>query len=134
MTKRVLYILFTLLGLIPATLLLFIIIVFGLNGLSYKLDIVDFLIVVLFLCGICGYVGLLSLLRGLRKKYHKIHLILLGLGSIVFGYSSWGLLDHSPKFTVDIAETIVLLVLTLPTVVSITFIVLILQRMSKRKN
>ena len=79
--RKVYYILFILLGIIPATFLLIMILISGIFGaaLSGKISY----LIQMFL-GISGYLGLISLLRGLKKKYYKLNLILLGLGFLGF--------------------------------------------------
>jgi hypothetical protein len=79
--RKVYYILFLLLGIIPATFLLIMILISGIFGaaLSGKISY----LIQIFL-GISGYLGLVSLLRGMKKKYYKLNLILLGLGFLGF--------------------------------------------------
>lgn len=63
--RKVYYILFLLLGIIPATFLLIMILISGIFGapLSGKISY----LIQIFL-GISGYLGLVSLLRGMKKN------------------------------------------------------------------
>ncbi|SEH99979.1 hypothetical protein SAMN02927937_02646 [Paenimyroides aquimaris] len=136
MTKRVLYILFVLSGLIPATYLLFLTLLYG--GVILlemnKIDLTDLLILLCFAFGICGYLGLLSLLRGLQEKYYKTNLILLGLGIIGF-FIFMTFIGQAParEWIFNIEEIDEWLVFMLPNIVSLTFIALILTRITMNK-
>lgn len=79
--KKGYYILFLLLGIIPATFLLIMILISGIFGVALSGKI-SYLIQIFL--SISGYLGLVSLLRGLKKKYYKLNLILLGLGFLGF--------------------------------------------------
>ena len=137
--KIKIYILFILLGLIPATYLLFLTLLFGWYTLS-EINLSNFpdsiLILFCFSFGISGYLGLLSLLRGLQKRYHKLNLILLGLG--LLGYilfvsftcpkGAW------KRMLFDDRNLVERLVGMLPNIVSLTFALLIILKMYKEKN
>ena len=87
MMNNKLYILFVLLGLVPATYWLFLTLIFGwftLSEINLSNLTDSILILFCFSFGICGYLGLLSILRGLQKRFYKLNLILLGLG--LLGY------------------------------------------------
>ena len=137
MTKKVLYILFVLSGLIPATYLLFLTIFFG--GVILlemnKIDLTDLLILLCFLFGICGYLGLLSLLRGLQEKFYKTNLILLGTGFLgFFLFTTFIGQKRAWEWIFNIEEIDEWLVFMLPNIVSLTFIALILIKMFERKQ
>jgi hypothetical protein len=87
--KKAYYIIFVLLGLIPASFLLFMILVSGIFGFALSGRIIY---LVEMLLGISGYLGLLSLLRGLKEQYYKLNLILLGLG--FFGFNIFLFFDE----------------------------------------
>lgn len=133
--KKGYYILFILLGLIPATFLLFMILVSGIFGLALSGKIIY---LTQMLLGISGYLGLLSLLRGLKKKYFKLNLILLGLG--LFGINMFLFFDEemagiwkrmlSGERNVD--EW--LLVFLLPNIVSLFFVIFISIKMYNQKS
>ena len=138
MNKK-LYILFVLLGLIPATYLLFLTLLFGwftlleinLSNLFDKIPILF-----CFSLGIFGYLGLLSILRGLQKRYYKLNLMLLGfglLGNILF-ISLIGTKGAWKRVLFGEGDIVEWLTGMLPNIISLTFIVLILTKIYKEKN
>jgi hypothetical protein len=137
MNKK-LYILFVLLGLIPATYLLFWTLLFGWIALS-EINLSNLLdkipILFCFSLGICGYLGLLSTLRGLQKRYYKLNLMLLGfglLGNILFisliGAGVWKRVLFGDG---NILEWFIIMS---PNFISLTFIIFILSKMYNEKN
>ncbi len=137
MNKK-LYILFVLLGLIPATYLLFWTLPFGWIALS-EINLSNLLdkipILFCFSLGICGYLGLLSTLRGLQKRYYKLNLMLLGfglLGNILFisliGAGAWKRVLFGEG---NILEWFIIMS---PNFISLTFIIFILSKMYNEKN
>ncbi len=138
MNKK-LYILFVLLGLIPATYLLFLTLLFGWFilleiNLSNLLDKIPILFC--FSLGICGYLGLLSILRGLQKRYYKLNLMLLGfglLGNILF-VSFIGTKGAWKRVLFGEGDIVEWFVGMSPNFISLTFIILILTKMYKEKN
>ena len=138
MNKK-LYILLVLLGLIPATYLLFLTLLFGWFTLS-EINLSNLLdkipILFCFSSGICGYLGLLSILRGLQKRYNKLNLMLLLLG--LLGYilfvsfiGTKGAWERVLFGDGNIGEWLIGI---LPNVISLIFIVWILTKMYKQKN
>ena len=133
--KKAYYILFVLLGLIPASFLLFMILASGIFGFALSGKIIYF---VEMLLGISGYLGFLSLLRGLKEQYYKLNLILLGLG--LFGFNMFLFFDEemagvckrmlSGERNVD--EW--LLVFLLPNIVSLFFIIFISIKLYDHRN
>ena len=133
--KKAYYIIFVLLGLIPASFLLFMILVSGIFGFALSGKIIY---LVEMLLGISGYLGFLSLLRGLKEQYYKLNLILLGLG--LFGFNMFLFFDEemagvwkgilSGKRNVD--EW--LLVFLLPNIVSLFFVIIISIKLYNEKN
>lgn len=132
--KKSYYILFLLLGIIPATFLLFMILIsgifgFGLSGKS--------IYVIQMVLAISGYLGLLSLLRGLKTKYFKLNLILLILGLI--GFNMFLFFDEEMasvrknilSYNVSLTQ---LLLFVLPNIVIMLFVIVILIKMRSRKN
>ncbi|MGL2962715.1 hypothetical protein ACSVH2_02710 [Flavobacterium sp. RSB2_4_14] len=139
MMNKKFYILFVLLGLIPATYWLFLTLLFGWLTLS-EINLSNLLdeipILFCFSLGICGYLGLLSMLRGLQKRYYKLNLMLLGsglLGNILFiSYvGTKGAWERVLFGDGNIGEWLIGI---LPNVISLTFIVWILTKMYKEKN
>lgn len=138
MNKK-LYILFVLLGLIPATYLLFLTLLFGWFilleiNLSNLLDKIPILFC--FSLGICSYLGLLSILRGLQKRYYKLNLMLLGfglLGNILF-VSFIGTKGAWKRVLFGEGDIVEWFVGMSPNFISLTFIILILTKMYKEKN
>ena len=132
--KKGYYILFLLIGIIPATFLLIMILISGVFGasLSGKISYI-----IQMLLGISGYLGLLSLLRGLKKRYLKLNLILLGSG--LLGFNMFLLFDEemtsvwkkiiSGKGTLE-----QLSIYLLPNIVILTFVILISIKMYNVKN
>jgi hypothetical protein len=137
--NKKLYILFVLLGLIPATYLLFLTLLFGWFilleiNLSNLLDKIPILFC--FSLGICGYLGLLSILRGLQKRYYKLNLMLLGfglLGNILF-VSFIGTKGAWKRVLFGEGDIVEWFVGMSPNFISLTFIILILTKMYKEKN
>ena len=135
MIKKVYYISFLLLGIIPATFLLFLILVSGVFGFALS---GKFIYIIQLLFGLSGYLGLLSLLRGLKKQHFKLNLILLGLG--LFGFNMFLFFDKemsgvwkrilSGKANLDQW----FLIYFSPNVIILIFIILILAKMYKEKN
>lgn len=133
--KKAHYFLFILLGFIPASFLLFMILVSGFFGFTLSRK---FFYLFEMLLGISGYLGFLSLLRGLKKQFYKLNLILLGLG--LFGFNMFLFFDEemagvltsylSGKRYVDGW----LLVFMLPNIVSLIFIIVISTKMYKERN
>jgi hypothetical protein len=129
------YILFVLLGLIPASFLLFMILVSGIFGFALSGKIIYLFGMLL---GISGYLGFLSLLRGLKEQYYKLNLILLGLG--LFGFNMFLFFDQEMagvwKRTLSGERNLDewLLLFLLPNIVSLIFIVLILSKMYEERN
>ncbi|WP_310559014.1 hypothetical protein [Flavobacterium sp.] len=133
--KKAHYTLFVLLGLIPATFLIFMILVSGIFGFALSGKIIY---LVQMLLGISGYLGFLLLLRGLKEQYYKLNLILLGLG--LFGFNMFLFFDEemagvwkrmlSGKRNLD--EW--LLVFLLPNIVSLIFVIFISIKMYNIKN
>ena len=137
MNKK-LYILFVLLGLIPATYLLFWTLLFGWIALS-EINLSNLLdkipILFCFSLGICGYLGLLSTLRGLQKRYYNLNLMLLGfglLGNILFlsfiGAGVW------KRVLFGDGNILEWLIIMSPNFISLTFIIFILSKMYNEKN
>ncbi len=132
--KKGYYILFLLIGIIPATFLLIMILISGVFGASL-LGKISYIIQMLL--GISGYLGLLSLLRGLKKRYLKLNLILLGSG--LLGFNKFLLFDEemtsvwkriiSGKGTLE-----QLSIYLLPNIVILTFVILISIKMYNVKN
>jgi hypothetical protein len=132
--RKVYYILFILLGIIPATFLLIMILISGIFGaaLSGKISY----LIQMFL-GISGYLGLISLLRGLKKKYYKLNLILLGLGFL--GFNMFLFFDEEMT---NLARRILsgkgsleqLSLYVFPNIVILTFVVIISIKMYNEKN
>ena len=132
--KKVYYILFLSLALIPATFLLLMILISGVFGFSLSGKII-YLIQILL--SISGYLGLLSLLRGLQKRYYKLNLILLGLG--LLGFNMFLFFDEEmsgvwKRIISGEGNLAQLLLYLLPNIVSMTFIVLILIKVNKQIN
>ena len=132
--KKIYYILFLLLGLIPATFLLFMILVSGIFGIALSGKII-YLIQILL--GISGYLGLLSLLRGLKKRYFKLNLILLGLG--LLGFNMFLFFDEEmagvwKRILSGKGNLEQLLLYMLPNIVILTFVIFILIKMYNEKN
>lgn len=123
--KKRYYIFFLLLGIIPATLLLFMILISGVFGFALSGKII-YIIEIFF--GISGYLGLLSLLHGLKKEYFTLNLILLTLGLI--GFNTFLFFDEE---MIGVWKRILLgkgnlgqwLLYLLPNIVSLTFIMFI---------
>ena len=132
--RKVYYILFLLLGLTPATFLVFMILVSSIFGVALTGKIIY--LIQIFL-GITGYLGLLSLLRGLKKRYFKLNLILLGLGLI--GFNMFLFYDQEMEvvwkrvFSGE-ANLEQYLLYVLPNIVSLTFMIIISIKMYKDKN
>lgn len=137
--KKGLYILFVLLGLVPATYLLFLTLIFGwftLSEINLSNLTDSILILFCFSLGICGYLGLLSTLRGLQKQYYKLNLMLLGLGllgyilfvSFIGTNGAWERVFFGDG---NLGERLIGI---LPNVSSLAFIVLILTKMYNEKN
>ncbi len=138
MNKK-LYILFVLLGLIPATYLLFLTLLFGWLVLS-EINLSNLLdeipILFCFSLGICGYLGLLSTLRGLQKRYYKLNLMLLGfglLGNILF-ISLIGTKGAWKRVIFGEGDIVEWFVGILPNIISLILIVLILSKIYKDRN
>jgi hypothetical protein len=137
--NKKLYILFVLLGLIPATYLLFLTLLFGWFilleiNLSNLLDKIPILFC--FSLGICGYLVLLSILRGLQKRYYKLNLMLLGfglLGNILF-VSFIGTKGAWKRVLFGEGDIVEWFVGMSPNFISLTFIIFILTKMYKEKN
>lgn len=133
--KKSHYILFVLLGLIPASLLLFMILVSGIFGFALSGKI---FYLIEMLLGISGYLGFLSLLRGLKEQYYKLNLILLGLG--LFGFNMFLFFDEEMagvwKRTLSGERNVDewLIVFLLPNIVSLIFVILISIKMYNIKN
>jgi hypothetical protein len=132
--RKVYYILFILLGIIPATFLLIMILISGIFGaaLSGKISY----LIQMFL-GISGCLGLISLLRGLKKKYYKLNLILLGLGFL--GFNMFLFFDEEMT---NLARRILsgkgsleqLSLYVFPNIVILTFVFIISIKMYNEKN
>ncbi len=133
--KKAHYILFVLLGLIPASLLLFMILVSGIFGFALSGKI---FYVIEMLLGISGYLGFLSLLRGLKEQYYKLNLILLGLG--LFGFNMFLFFDEEMagvwKRTLSGERNVDgwFIAFLLPNIVSLIFVTLISIKMHNNKN
>ncbi len=133
--KKVYYILFVLLGLIPASFLLFMILDLGIFGFALSGKIIY---LVQMLLGISGYLGFLSLLRGLKEQYYKLNLILLGLG--LFSFNMFLFFDEEMagvwKRTLSGERNVDewLLVFLLPNIVSLFFVIFISIKMYNNKN
>ena len=133
--KKAYYILFVLLGVIPASFLIFMILVSGIFGFALSGKIIY---LVQILLGICGYLGFLSLLRGLKERYYKLNLILLGLG--LFGFNMFLFFDEEMagvwKRTLSGERNVDewLLVFLLPNIVSLIFVIFISIKMYDNKN
>ena len=132
--KKAHIILFVLLGLIPASFLLFMILVSGFFGFALSRKI---FYLVEMLLSISGYLGFLSLIRGLKEQYYKLNLILLGLG--LFGFNMFLFFEEemagvwisflSGKRNLDGW----LLVFLLPNIVSLLFVIIISVKMFSNK-
>lgn len=132
--KKGYYILFLLLGIIPATFLLIMILISGVFGAALSGKI-SYIIQMLF--GISGYLGLLSLLRGLKKRYFKLNLILLGLGLLGFNMFLFfdeemaGVWKRILSGEGNLAQWLLYL---LPNIISLTFVMLISIKMYSEEN
>ena len=139
MMNKKFYILFVLLGLIPATYWLFLTLLFGWLtlseiNLSRLLDKIPILFC--FSLGICNYLGLLSILRGLQKRYFKLNLMLLGfglLGNILF-VSYFGTKGAWKRVLFGEGNLGEWLLYILPNIVSLTFVIFILIKMYNEKR
>ncbi|WMW77758.1 hypothetical protein RF683_09725 [Flavobacterium sp. 20NA77.7] len=132
--RKVYYILFILLGIIPATFLLIMILISGIFGaaLSGKISY----LIQMFL-GISGYLGLISLLRGLKKKYYKLNLILLGLGFLGFNmflFFDEEMTNLSRRILSGKGSLEQLSQYVFPNIVILTFVVIISIKMYNEKN
>ncbi len=132
--RKVYYILFILLGIIPATFLLIMILISGIFGaaLSGKISY----LIQMFL-GISGCLGLISLLRGLKKKYYKLNLILLGLGFIGFNmflFFDEEMTNLSRRILSGKGSLEQLSLYVFPNIVILTFVFIISIKMYNEKN
>lgn len=132
--KKGYYILFLLLGLIPATFLFFMILICGIFGFGLSGKVFYLIEMIL---ATSGYLGFLSLFRGLKKQYFKLNLILLVLGLI--GFNMFLFLDEEMesvrrRILSDNWSLAQLLLFILPNIISLTFVVVILIKMYNDKN
>jgi hypothetical protein len=132
--KKGYYILFLLLGIIPATFLLIMILVSGIFGaaLSGKISY----LIQMFL-SISGYLGLVSLLRGLKKKYYKLNLILLGLGFLGFNmflFFDEEMTNLSRRILSGKGSIEQLSLYVFPNIIILTFVFMISIKMYNEKN
>lgn len=132
--KKAPFILFVLVGLITASLLLFMILVSGIFGFALSGKIIYLFEMLL---GICGYLGFLSLIRGLKEQYYKLNLILLGLG--FFGFNIFLFLDEEmisvgKRIVNGIGNLVELILYFLPNIACLTFIILIVSKMYEEKT
>lgn len=134
MIKKTYYKLFILLGLIPESFLLFMILASGIFGFALSGKIIY--LIQIFL-SISGYLGLILLFQGLKKRYFKLNLTLIGLG--LLGFNMFLFFDEEMT---NVGRRILsgegnleqYLLYILPNIVSMTFFIVISIKMYNEKN